>query len=65
MSASQDYRDGAAAGARIAAERIIAAIFMGIVLTPEQIRAIADNVRAEYGGAPLGDGEAREKARVV
>ena len=65
MAATQDYRDGVSAGARIAVERMIAAIMMGIVLSPEQMRQIADNVRSEYGGKPLSDAEAREQARVL
>jgi hypothetical protein len=65
IAASQDFRDGAGLGARIVAERIIAANFMGILLTHEQLRAMAEEVRSTYGGGFIEDARAREAARGV
>jgi hypothetical protein len=63
--ASQDYRDGAAAGAQILAQRVISVQLMGIVLTDLQIRAMAEEIAGTFGGARLTDGEVREQARVL
>lgn len=64
MPASQDFRDGAALGARILAERMIAAEVMIGRLTSAHIREAAEIIRAEYGGEQVSDARAREAARV-
>jgi len=62
--ASQDFRDGAALGARILAERIIAAEAIIGHLQPNHIRHAATLIASEYGGEPISDARARETARV-
>lgn len=55
MSASQDYRDGAANGAGIMEHRLIRLSVWGVTLTDRIIRELAAGVQAEYGGTRFPD----------
>lgn len=48
--ASQDFRDGAALGAREMADRLTRMQSWGVVLTPRIVWAAAESIQSEYGG---------------
>lgn len=58
MSATQDFRDGAATGAAELADRLMKCDIWGLRVTGELARQLAKGIAYEYGGAdqrPPGD----------
>lgn len=50
MTATQDFRDGAATGARLMSSRLIKLSNWGVRIDSEVLHALASGVRTEYGG---------------